>query len=69
MDSSPINENAVIIYSPSSCSKPAWIPFFCWAQRYFEELLVTKQLAVAIDFHSMEKNNMEFNGYRQLFGY
>ncbi len=31
--------------------------------------MVTKQLTVAIDFHSMEKYNMEVNGYRQLFGY
>ncbi len=32
-------------------------------------MLVTKQLTVAIDFHSMEKNTMEVNGCRQLFGY
>ncbi len=32
-------------------------------------MLVTKQLTVAIDFHYMEKNTMEVNGYRQLFGY
>ncbi len=32
-------------------------------------MLVTKQLLVAIDFHSLEKNNMEVNGYGQLFGY
>ncbi len=31
-------------------------------------MLVTKQLLVAIDFHSMEKTTMEVNGYRQLFG-
>ncbi len=31
--------------------------------------LVSKQLTVAIDFHSMEKkkNNVEVNGYRQRF--
>ncbi len=30
-------------------------------------MLVTKQLAVAIDFHSMEKKNIkEVNGYQQL---
>ncbi len=29
-------------------------------------MLVTKQLPVAIDFHSMEKNTMEVNGYQQL---
>ncbi len=32
-------------------------------------MLVTKLLPVAIDFHSMEKNTAEINGYRQLFGY
>ncbi len=32
-------------------------------------MLVTKQLTVAIDFHSMGKNTMEVSGYRQLFGY
>jgi len=26
-------ENSVIIYSPSSCSKPVWFPFFCWTQK------------------------------------
>ncbi len=31
-------------------------------------MLVTKQLMVAIDFYSMEKNTMEVNGYRQLEG-
>ncbi len=32
-------------------------------------MLVTKQLTVALDFHCIEKNTMEDNGYRQLFGY
>ncbi len=32
-------------------------------------MLVTKQLLVAIDFHSMEKNTIEVSGYQQLFGY
>ncbi len=32
-------------------------------------MLETKKLTVAIDFHSIEKNTMEVNGYRQLFGY
>ncbi len=31
-------------------------------------MLVTKQLTVAIDFHSMEKILWVY-GYRQLFGY
>jgi len=32
-------------------------------------MFLIKQLSVAIDFHSMEKNTMEINGYRQLFVY
>ncbi len=32
-------------------------------------MLVTKQFMIPIDFHSMEENTMEVNGYRQLFGY
>ncbi len=32
-------------------------------------MLVTNQLTEAIDFNSIEKNTMEVNGYRQLFGY
>ncbi len=32
-------------------------------------MLVTEQLTVAIDVHGMEKNSMEVNGCRQLFGY
>ncbi len=32
-------------------------------------MLVTKELTVAIDFYSIEKNTMEVNGYRQMFGY
>ncbi len=32
-------------------------------------MLVITQLTVAIDFHGMEKNTMEVNGYRQLFAY
>ncbi len=31
-------------------------------------MLETEQLAVAIDFHNMEINTIEVNGYRQLFG-
>ncbi len=33
MDSSPKNENSVIIYSSSSSSKPVWMCLFCWTQR------------------------------------
>ncbi len=51
----------------SSCSKPVWVYFFCWAQyKIFWRMLVTKLLMVAIEFHSMEKNIMDVNGYRQL---
>ncbi len=42
--------------------------FFCWAQKkIFRRMLVTKQLTVAIDFHSKEKNTTEVNGFRELF--
>jgi len=29
----PKNKNSVIIYSPSSCSKPVWVYLFCWKQK------------------------------------
>ncbi len=32
-------------------------------------MLVSRRFPVAIDFHNMEKNTMEVNGYRQLFAY
>ncbi len=32
-------------------------------------MLVTKQLLVAIEFHSIFSHTMEVNGYRHLFGY
>ncbi len=32
-DSSPKNENPVIIYPLSNCSKPVWVCFFCWTQK------------------------------------
>ncbi len=48
---------ALFTLIPSSCSKPVWIYFFycfCWAQKKtFWRMLVTKQLLVAIDFHSI----------------
>ncbi len=53
MDSSPQNKKYVIIYSPSSYSKPVWVSFFCWTQ--FWRVVITKQLMVRIDFCSMEK--------------
>ncbi len=46
-------------YSPSSCSKPVFITFFCW----------TKELLVAIDFYSIFSHTMDINSYQQLFGY
>ncbi len=45
----------VIIYSPSSCSKP-FMSFFliCWAQKkIFWRIWVTKQLTVAIGIHGI----------------
>ncbi len=32
-------------------------------------MLVSKQLLVPIDFHSIDKHTMEVNGDQQLFGY
>ncbi len=49
-ESFPENENVSNINSPSSCSKSLWVSFFYGAQ---QNILVTKQLTVAIDFHSM----------------
>ncbi len=40
-----------------------------WQNNIFWSMLVNTQFTVAIDFHSMEKNTMEVNGYRKLFGY
>ncbi len=53
-DSSPKNENSVIIYSPSSSSKPVWISLFCWTQRkIFWRMWETEQFWSTIDFHSI----------------
>ncbi len=55
-DSSPKNVHFVIIYCPSSCSKPVSISIFCWAQKkIIWGMLVTKQLMVAIDFDGSQK--------------
>ncbi len=52
-DNSPKNENSVIIYSPSSSSKPVWISLFCWTQRkIFWRKFVTRLFWGTIDFHS-----------------
>ncbi len=54
IDHPKIQMNCVIIYSQSSCSKPAWDSFFCWTQKkIFWRMVVTKKLPVAIDFHSI----------------
>ncbi len=38
----PKNENYVVIYSPSCCSKLVWISFFCWTQnKIFRNKIVT----------------------------
>ncbi len=52
-NSSHQNENSVI-YSPSSCSDPLWISYFCWTQKKIFWRILTKPLPVAIDFHTME---------------
>ncbi len=57
-DSSPQNDNSVIIYSPS-------VSFF-WSQDILKNV-GNKYYPVAIDF-SKEINTMEVNGYQQLFG-
>ncbi len=69
-DSSHKNRNSVIICSTSIYFRPVWISFFCWAQKkIFCRMLATKQLMVAIDFHSIcVFHAMEVSGYRQLFG-
>ncbi len=55
-----------VIYSPSCCSKPTRVSFFCWTQnKIFRGILETKHLLVATDFQCMETNIMEVNGYQQ----
>ncbi len=50
----PKNENSVIIYSPSSSSKPVWMSLFCWTQRkIFWRMWETEQFWGTIDFHSI----------------
>ncbi len=53
-DSSPKNDNSVIIFSPS---KPVWISFFMRTQKkIFWRMLVDKQLLVSIDLHDILQN-------------
>ncbi len=62
-DSSPKNENSVIIYSPSSRSKPVWMCLFCWTQRkIFWRMWETEQFWDTIDFQSIFFPTMEVNG-------
>ncbi len=50
----PKMKNSVIIYSPSSSSKPVWIYLFCWTQRkIFWRMWETEQFWGTIDFHSI----------------
>ncbi len=70
MDSSPKNENSVIIYSPSSSSKPVWMSLFCWTQRkIFWRMWETEQFWGTIDFHSIFFPTMEVNGAPKQPGY
>ncbi len=56
MDSSPKNENYVIIYSPSSSSKPVRMSLFCRTQRkIFWRKFVTRLFWGTIDFHIRNK--------------
>jgi len=49
ISSSPKNETCVIVYSPSSCSKPLWVSYFCWTKKkIFWRILVIKQLMGSI---------------------
>ncbi len=55
-DSSPKNENSIIIYSPSSSSKPVWNYLFCQTQRkIFWSKFVIRLFWGTIDFHSRKK--------------
>ncbi len=66
-DSSPKNGNSVIIYSPTSSSKPVWMTLFCWTQnRIFWRKFVTRLFWGTIDFYSRKKNTMEVNSAPEL---
>jgi len=63
---SPKNENVVIIYSPSCCSKLVWLSFFGWTKKkIFWRMLVTTQLTAPIDLDFLP--TMEVNGCHQLW--
>ncbi len=48
----PKNENSVIIYSPSSSSKPVWMSLFWTQRKIFWRKFVTRMFWGTIDFHS-----------------
>ncbi len=63
----PKNENSVIIYSPSSCSKPVRMSLFWQTRRkIFWRKFVTRLFWGTIDFHSRTNNTMEENGAPEL---
>ncbi len=63
-------KNSVIIYSPTSSSKPVWMSLFCWTQRkIFWRMWVTEQFWGTIDFHSIFFPAMEVNGAPKQPGY
>ncbi len=62
-----IKMKIVIIYSPSSSSKPVWIYLFCRTQRkIFWRKFVTRLFWGTIDFHSRKTNPMDVNGAPEL---
>ncbi len=54
----------VIIYSPSSCSKPERVPFL--QIRYFEECWSPNTFWSPLTFITFCSHTMEVNGYQQL---
>ncbi len=59
-DSSP--KNSVIIYSPSSSSKPVCISLFWTQRKIFWRQFVTRLFWGTIDFHRRKTITMEVNG-------
>ncbi len=58
-----LNENSVIIYSPSISSKPVWMSLFYWTQRKIcWRMWETEQFWGTIDLHSIFFPTMEVNG-------
>ncbi len=53
-----------VIYSPSSCSEPVWVSFFCWAQmKIFWRMLENKPLTAT---HWLPKYFFPYNGSQWL---